>query len=173
MKQTRSWNECFFALVRTGSGRRRAFALTEALLLIIVVMITIGGVFSSIAYGVRLRRHSQADLDSYLAAQSFFEALEAEDPSQLENQNDMDAAALNAVQSMGGGEIEAGRYHVRIFELSPRLDITEGGERFVRVVLDVRKPEADGGAARRFFRDFSARSTTPVRDSAYKRRVRQ
>ena len=146
--------------------RRRAFALGEALILIIVVLVTLGGIFSSIDYAVLLRERAQADLDGYMIAQAWFEALESEKPENIENQSMLNVKALEAAKRLGGRALGKDRFAVRAVVLIPEFGGTLNGAR--RVDLTVSKPQ-DKGTFLRFSRSFNTHSSNTVQDNASKR----
>lgn len=150
-----------------GKGRRRrAFVLGEALILIIVVLISLGGIFSSIDYAVLLRERAEADLDGYMIAQAWFEALESQEPEKIENQAILSAKALEVTKCLGGRALGSGRFLFGSLVLLPEFGGTLNGVR--RVDLTVSKPQEEWGSLR-FSRSFNMHSSNTVQDNAYKR----
>lgn len=148
--------------------KRRAFALGEALILIIVVLLAFGGIFSSMAYAMRLRSSSQVDLDSYTTAQAWFDALEATPAHEKMNQKVLNQSGLKVTESLGGSKISEGRFRLRSLELEAFFKEARDGAYLVELL--VRKPHGDGGGELRFLRSFNSYNSNTVRDSPYKRR---
>lgn len=154
--------------VLSRSKKRKAFALGEALILIVVVLITFGGIFSSINYAMNFRERAQADLDGYMTAQAWFEALEAEEPEKIEDQATLNAAALKATERLGGEALGSGRFRVRNLVLLPVFGGTENGARLID--MTVRKPTQIGTESLlHFSRSFNIHGSNTVQDNAYKR----
>lgn len=155
-------------LGRVRGKRRRAFALGEALILIVVVLITFGGIFSSIDYAMRLREQAQADLDGYMTAQAWFEALESEEPEKIDGEKMLDSAAGRVINRLGGETLGFGRYRVRNLLLFPRFGGAVDGA--LRIDLVVRKPaRGKEGAPLNFSRSYNVHDSNTVEDNAYKR----
>lgn len=147
--------------------RRRAFALGEALILIIVVMIAFGGIFSSMAMGIHMRERSQVDLDSYLVAQAWFDALESyKTPELIKDQSTLQTAALEASGHLGGSAL-GGYFRVRVFDLIPQYKGTQNGAHLVE--LTVRR-YTDKDHPLVFLKSLNSSSSNTVQDNAYKRR---
>ena len=149
-----------------GRGRK-AFALTEALILIVVVLVAIGGIFASIGYAVRMRSESQADLDGFLMAQSWFEALESERPENIKNQSMLNAAALAATRRLGGSALSSGRFSVGGMILLPVFGGTHDGAHLIELTINT--PKIWGGDLR-FSRRFNVQNSNTVQDNVHKRR---
>ena len=119
-----------------GLRRRGAFALGEALILIVVVLVVFGGVFGSMAMAMRLRTSTQADLDARLVAQSWFEAMGATDKSLLKSSA---AAFFNAVADRLGWVREGSAYRWGGMVVRPSMGAAVDGSYPVK--LDVARHE--------------------------------
>lgn len=148
-------------------GRRRGASMIEALILIVVVMVVIGGLFNSIGISMRLRSHSQMDLDSYMTAQSLFEALGSTNPSTITSQSRLVAAVQTAAKQLGG-TMKGGKLYIRTFQLTPTY-VEEDGSRVIRLRL-----EMDGAAGRKaqtFTSGMNAYAQDGVPDRPYRRQL--
>lgn len=152
--------------------KRRAFALGEALILIIVVLLAFGGIFSSMAYAMRLRSSSQVDLDSYMAAQAVFEAMEENITKKVRDQSSLEAVASDViVNSLKGENLAGGNFLLRSVRLGLRfISLTPDGSRVIEMTM--KRPLLKPGeyAVSKFSRNFNAISAETVRDNAVKRR---
>ena len=119
-----------------GLRRRGAFALGEALILIIVVVIVFGGIFGSMMMAMRVRTFTQADLDAHLVAQSWFEAIRTTNKSILESSA---AAFFNAVADRLGWVREGAAYCWGGMVVRPSMAAAVDGS--YPVQLDVARPE--------------------------------
>ena len=155
-----------FALRR----RRRAFALGEALILMIVVLITLGGIFSSIGYSMRLRGAAQTDLDSFLTAEAWFDALEAESSEKIGSQSALIAAAREVIEHLGGGTVGKDRFSVGGTILTPVFRGTRDGVHQIELKVD--RPEMRNCGTVAFLRSFNSKSSNTVQDNVYKRRAK-
>ena len=121
-----------------GLRRRGAFALGEALILIIVVLIVFGGIFGSMAMAMRMRAFTQADLDARLVAQSWFEAMGTTDKSMLKSSSTM---FFDAVADRLGWVHEESAYRWGGMIVTPSMTPAVGGSYPIK--LDVAR--SDGG----------------------------
>lgn len=119
-----------------GLRRRGAFALGEALILIVVVLVVFGGVFGSMTMAMRLRTSTQADLDARLVAQSWFEAMGATDKSLLKSSA---AAFFNAAADRLGWVPEGSAYRWGGLIVRPSMGAAVDGSYPVK--LDVARHE--------------------------------
>ena len=119
-----------------GLRRRGAFALGEALILIVVVLVVFGGIFGSMAMAMRLRTSTQADLDARLVAQSWFEAMGTTDKSLLKSSA---VAFFNAVADRLGWVREGSAYRCGGMAVRPLMGAAVDGSYPVK--LDVARHE--------------------------------
>ncbi len=119
-----------------GLRRRGAFALGEALILIIVVLIVFGGIFGSMAMAMRMRAFTQADMDARLVAQSWFEAMGTTDKSMLKLSS---VTFFNAVADRLGWVHEGSAYRWGGMIVTPSMTAAVGGS--YPVTLDVTRPK--------------------------------
>lgn len=150
--------------------RRRAFVLGEALILMIVVLVTLGGLFSSIGYAMRLRSHAQEDLDGHMVAQAWLDALESEQPETIDSQSSLIVKAGLATKRLGGESLSSGRFAVRSVVLTPVFTGTESGAR--RIGLKVEEFNESGkpcATPLNFSRSFNIHNSGTVQDNASKR----
>lgn len=155
------------AAIAIKRGKRRGASMVEALILIVVVMVVIGGLFNSIGVSMRLRSHSQMDLDGYMTAQSLFEALASTDPRTITNQSSLTSAVQAAAKQLGG-TTSGGKLHIRAFQLTPTY-IEEDGSRVIRLSLAM-----DGAAGRKaltFTSGMNAYAQDGVPDRPYRRQL--
>ena len=148
--------------------KRRAFALGEALILIVVVLLAFGGIFSSMAHAMRLRSFSQVDLDSYTTAQAWLDALEATPAHEKMSQKSLEQAGLKVTRSLGGAGIAEGRFRLRSLELEAFFVEAKDGAYLVELLVRKSNEYRDGEL--RFLRSFNSYNSNTVRDSPYKRR---
>lgn len=150
--------------------RRKAFVLGEALILIIVVLIAFGGIFSSMAFAMRMRERSRVDLDSYLVAQAWFDALESyKNPELIQDQATLRTAALEASEHLGG-YAHGSYFRVHIFDLAPEYKGTQQGTH--RIELSVKRYGLAMETPLIFSRAINSSSSNTVQDNVYKRRER-
>ena len=119
-----------------GLRRRGAFALGEALILIIVVIIVFGGIFGSMMMAMKVRTFTQADLDARLVAQSWFEAMGTTDKSILKSSP---VTFFNAVADRLGWVREGAAYRWGGMIVRPSMTAAVNGSYPVK--LDVARPE--------------------------------
>ena len=119
-----------------GLRRRSAFALGEALILIIVVLIVFGGIFGSMAMTMRMRAFTQVDLDARLVAQSWFEAMGTTDKSILKSSP---VTFFNAVADRLGWVREGAAYRWGGMIVRPSMTAAVNGSYPVK--LDVARPK--------------------------------
>lgn len=119
-----------------GLRRRGAFALGEALILIIVVIIVFGGIFGSMMMAMKVRTFTQADLDARLVAQSWFEAMGTTDKSILKSSP---VTFFNAVADRLGWVREGAAYRWGGMIVRPSMTAAVDGSYPVK--LDVARPE--------------------------------
>lgn len=136
MREGRMKRRKVFSISGGGLRRRGAFALGEALILIIVVVIVFGGIFGSMMMAMRVRTFTQADLDARLVAQSWFEAMGTTDKSILESSA---AAFFNAVADRLGWVREGSAYCWGGMVVRPSMAAAVDGS--YPVQLDVARPE--------------------------------
>ena len=153
-----------------GSGkRRRAFALGETVVLLFVVMITFGGIFSSMGASMRMRSNAQVDLNSYLVAQSLFEALGSTNPNDITDQASLVTAVESAAQKLGGKKV-GGRIMIRSYQMEPVYEGETDGCKLVTIKVHTPK---DLGNERilTFSRGLNSFRSDPVPDRAYRRQL--
>lgn len=157
---------------RPGSfNKRRGFALMECIFLILVVSVVLMALLSTVAYSMRLREHGQTDIDTYLLAQSWFDALEVASPDLIISNFDGEAkkASVNL-----GGKVVGGHMVIRGMELSPLLDVNLQNIGVLRVNLRILKPDPPDPSGRRteltFTRNLNLFSSETVPDNLIRRR---
>ena len=149
-------------------GRRRGVSIVEAVILIVVGMVVIGGLFNSIGLSMRLRSHSQLDLDSYMTAHSLFEVLASLDPRTITNQSSLRTAVQTAISHLGG-KVKGGKLYVRALQLTPTYVKEENGAKIIR--LDVTMDGAGGSRTVAFTRGLSIYGRAGVPDRPYRRQL--
>ncbi|NLL36006.1 MAG: type II secretion system protein [Fretibacterium sp.] len=145
----------------SGSARR-AFALVETLILIVIVGVALVALSETVVWSLKVRAASHADIDAYLLAQSWFETLEHNSPSDLTK--NFDACVQMAGVALGG-KFQSGEMWIRGMRFDAKRDLHEA-EGFLRVTLTVRKPRVgDVMATASFSRNINLFSTETVPDN--------
>lgn len=78
--------------------RKKGFSLIESLILILILALVIGGILEVSAYTTRLQLAARKGIDSYLAAASWFAALESSSSDDIRS----GAAFTTASNAIGG-----------------------------------------------------------------------
>ena len=103
---------------------------------------------------------AQIDFDSFLTAEAWFDALEAESSEKIGSQSALIAAAREVIEHLGGGTVGKDRFSVGGTILTPVFRGTRDGVHQIELKVD--RPEMRNSGTVAFLRSFNSKSSNTV-----------